>query len=71
MSRDFEEVGRISARLMDKVLRGESPGNLPFADPQETVFLVNPERMKQFGIVLPKDMLDTARAVTEGDGASK
>jgi putative ABC transport system substrate-binding protein len=71
VSRDFEEVGRISARLMDKVLRGESPGNLPFADPQETVFLVNPERMKQFGIVLPKDMLDTARAVTEGDGATK
>jgi hypothetical protein len=35
------------------------------------VFLVNPERMKQFGIVLPKDMLDTARAVTEGDGATK
>jgi ABC-type uncharacterized transport system substrate-binding protein len=56
---------------MDKVLRGESPGNLPFADPQETVFLVNTERMKQFGIVLPKEMLDTARAVTEGDGASK
>jgi hypothetical protein len=27
--------------------------------------------MKQFGIVLPKEMLDTARAVTEGDGASK
>jgi ABC-type uncharacterized transport system substrate-binding protein len=71
VSRDFEEVGRISARLMDKVLRGESPGNLPFADPQETVFLVNTERMKQFGIVLPKEMLDTARAVTEGDGASK
>jgi ABC-type uncharacterized transport system substrate-binding protein len=71
VSRDFEEVGRISARLMDKVLRGESPGNLPFADPQETVFLVNLERMKQFGIVLPKEMLDTARAVTEGDGASK
>jgi ABC-type uncharacterized transport system substrate-binding protein len=71
VSRDFEEVGRISARLMDKVLRGESPGNLPFADPQETVFLVNTERMKQFGIVLPKEMLDTARAVTEGDGAAK
>jgi hypothetical protein len=27
--------------------------------------------MKQFGIVLPKEMLDTARAVTEGDGAAK
>ena len=71
VSRDFEDVGRVCARLVDKVLRGQSPASIPFTDPKETTLLINPTRMARYGITLPKPMMDGARIVTESTGSAK
>ena len=71
VSRDFEDVGRVCARLVDKVLCGQSPASIPFTDPKETTLLINPTRMARYGITLPKPMMDGARIVTESTGSAK
>ena len=71
VSRDFEDVGRACARLVDKVLHGQSPASIPFTDPKETTLLINPTRMARYGITLPKPMMDGARFVTESTGSAK
>ena len=71
VSRDFEDVGRVCARLVDKVLCGQSPASIPFTNPTETTLLINPTRMARYGITLPKPMMDGARIVTESTGSAK
>ena len=71
VSRDFEDVGRESARIVDKVLHGQSPASIPFTDAKETMLLINPSRMARYGITLPKPMMDGARVVTESTGSAK
>jgi ABC-type uncharacterized transport system substrate-binding protein len=65
VARDFDDVGRLSARLVDRVLRGEKVANIPFANPTRTLVLVNPDRMQRFGLVLPRSILDSAKEVRE------
>jgi ABC-type uncharacterized transport system substrate-binding protein len=65
VSRDYRDVGRVTARLADRVLRGESPAAIPFTAPTETVFIANPERLRRFGLTLPKVLLDRARIEAE------
>jgi ABC-type uncharacterized transport system substrate-binding protein len=65
VSRDYRDVGRVTARLADRVLRGESPASIPFTAPTETVHVVNPDRLRRFGITLPKAMIDRARVESE------
>ena len=65
VSRDYRDVGRVTARLADRVLRGESPATIPFTAPTETVHVVNPDRLRRFGLALPKAMLDRSRIEAE------
>ena len=68
VARDYRDVGRVTARLADRVLRGEAPASIPFTSPSETVMTVNPDRLRRFGITLPKTVLDRAR--TEAESAA-
>ena len=63
--RDFAEVGRLSARLVARVLSGESPATLPFVSVDRTLLHVNPERLRRFGIELPADVLAEADHIEE------
>jgi putative ABC transport system substrate-binding protein len=65
VARDFNDVGRLSAQLVDRVLRGENVANIPFANPTRTLVLVNPDRMQRFGLALPRSILDSAKEVRE------
>ncbi|MFM8817646.1 MAG: ABC transporter substrate-binding protein, partial [Phycisphaerales bacterium] len=69
VARDFEDVGRVSARLVKRVLAGEAVAGIPFADPQRTVLHANPERLQRFGIRIPPEILQDATVVREGDPA--
>ena len=69
VSRDFEDVGRLSARMVARVLRGESPATIPFGWPDRTDVFVNPARMDRFGLRLPADLAKSARTMTETTGA--
>jgi len=70
VSRDYRDVGRVTAVLADRVLRGESPAAIPFTAPTETVFVVNPDRLRRFGLTLPKPLLDRARIESESADAA-
>jgi len=65
VARDYRDVGRMSARIADRVLRGESPAAIPFSEPTETVFIANPDRLRRYGLTLPKSILDRARIEAE------
>jgi ABC-type uncharacterized transport system substrate-binding protein len=69
VARDFEDVGRVSARLVKRVLAGEAVAGIPFADTQRTVLYANPERLRRFGIRVPPGILKEATVVREGDPA--
>ena len=65
VSLDYADVGALSARMLDRVLRGERPGEIPFATPEQSVLLVNPARLERFGISLPPALAATARFTDE------
>ena len=69
VARDFEDVGRVSARLVKRVPAGEAVAGIPFADTQRTVLYANPERLQRFGIRIPPEVLRDATVVREGDPA--
>ncbi len=65
VARDFHDVGRLSAQLVDRVLRGEKTATIPFADPTRTRVLVNPDRLRRYGITLPPSIMRDAEEVRE------
>jgi ABC-type uncharacterized transport system substrate-binding protein len=67
VARDYRDVGRLTAQLVDRVLRGESPAGIPFSDPEHTVLTVNPERMRRFGLELPRGILEGALVGRENE----
>ena len=69
VSRDFEDVGRLSARLAVRVLKGEQTAKIPFTWPDRTELLVNPARMAKYRVVLPAERMKGARTMTESTGA--
>ena len=69
VARDFEDVGRVSARLVKRVLAGEAVAGIPFTDTERTVMYANPERLERFGIRVPPEILGQATVVREGDPA--
>lgn len=68
LARDFRQTGVDGARLVDRVLRGEDPARMPFTETTKTVTVVNPDRMRRFGITLPPALLDGATELREGAG---
>jgi ABC-type uncharacterized transport system substrate-binding protein len=70
VARDYRDVGRLTARLVDRVLRGESPADIPFSDPDDTVITINSARLARFGITLPRAVLDIARTGRENERPS-
>lgn len=69
VARDFEDVGRVSARLVKRVLAGESTAVIPFAYTERTVLYANPDRLARFGIRIPEHILREATVIREGDPA--
>ena len=69
VARDFEDVGRVSARIVKRVLGGEPTAGIPFAHTERTVLYVNPERLARFRVRLPTDVLAQAKVIREGDPA--
>lgn len=69
VARDFEDVGRVSAQLVRRVLAGEPTAGIPFANTERTVLYANPERLARFGVRMPDDILRQATAVHEGEPA--
>ena len=59
-----EAFERITA-LIDKILRGAAPGELPFEQPTRFRFVINLKTAKALGIAVPASLLARADAVIE------
>ena len=62
--RHADAEGRIAA-ILDKVLRGANPAEIPFELPDRTVFVLNRATATAIGIRIPPEMLLRASSVIE------
>jgi putative ABC transport system substrate-binding protein len=59
-----DEQGRIAA-ILDKLLRGENPAEIPFELPDRTVFVLNRRTARAVGVELPPEILLRATEVID------
>src|SRR5439155_22333398 len=64
-SADRTDLFRRSAGYVDRILRGEKPGDLPVQQPTKYEFLVNLKTAKSLGLDLPDRLLSLANEVIE------
>jgi len=53
MARDYEEGGRIGARLAARIMKGENPAAIPFTPIDRTLIIVSPKNAARFGLSIP------------------
>ena len=63
---DYTQSGAQAARLVDRILQGESPASIPFERYRKLTVGVNPDVAKKLGIILPQALLSQATLVTGG-----
>jgi putative ABC transport system substrate-binding protein len=64
-SADFSEAGRISAKYVQRILAGTSPGLLPVESVDKLLFVINLKTAKQIGLKIPEPILIRADRVIE------
>lgn len=57
---DYFATGEQSAVLVDKILHGASPSDLPIEVPQKLILVVNLKTAKAIGLAMPQDFLKKA-----------
>jgi len=62
---DLLSLGRQSARLVDKIIRGERPGDIPVEQPAQYVMSINLRTAKALGLTMPPSLLARADEVIE------
>jgi putative ABC transport system substrate-binding protein len=62
---DLVALGRQSARLVDKIIRGEHPADIPVEQPDRYVMSINLKTARLLGVVVPPSLLARADEVIE------
>ena len=61
----FEESGRHAARILDKVIRGTRPGDIPIETNNRVAFVVNAKVARAINLTIPRDLLPRIDHVLE------
>jgi putative ABC transport system substrate-binding protein len=64
-SPDHQESGRLAARLVDKIVRGTPPGDIPIEVDNRIFLVVNLKAARAIGLRMPPEMLVRANRVIE------
>jgi putative ABC transport system substrate-binding protein len=60
-----EEAWRLSAKYVDRILRGAKPGELPIEQPTRIEFVINLRTAKALGLTIPPSLLLRADEVIQ------
>jgi len=62
---DNADLWRRSSGVVDKILKGENPGELPMEQPNKYEFVINLKTAKAIGVTVPQTLLATADDLVE------
>lgn len=63
VARDYEQAGRDAAQSALRIMKGESPAQIPFSVVQKTTIIVNQANAELCGLALPQSLLQRANEV--------
>ena len=65
VARDYREAGRLTARLVLRVMHGEDPGRIPFTPLGRSILVVSKKNAAMYGLRIPRTVLNRADKVVD------
>jgi putative tryptophan/tyrosine transport system substrate-binding protein len=64
-SADYKEVGRLTAKYVQRILQGENPGDFAVEGADKLSLVINLKTAKELGLTIPESVLARADRIIE------